>query len=198
MSRQYDIVVFGASGFTGKLTAEHITKSLPTDLKWAIAGRSANKLEALAAECKRLNPDRLQPGKHYDLSLAPATYWRCMLMFVEIEICNLNDTELDALAKKTTILIAAVGPYAIHGEHAFKACAENGTHYLDITGEVPFVAEMIKKYEKTAKSSGAIMIPQIGIDSAPADLITWSLVDMIEKKFSAPTAEVVVSIHDLK
>jgi short subunit dehydrogenase-like uncharacterized protein len=64
VSRRYDLVVFGASGFTGKLTAEHITKTLPTDLKWAIAGRSANKLEALAAECKHLDPDRLQPGKH--------------------------------------------------------------------------------------------------------------------------------------
>jgi short subunit dehydrogenase-like uncharacterized protein len=117
---------------------------------------------------------------------------------VEIEICNLNDIELDALAKKTTILIAAVGPYALYGEHAFKACAENGTHYLDITGEVPYVAEMIKKYEKTAKASGAIMIPQIGIDSAPADLITWSLVDMIQKKFLVPAAQVVVSVHDLK
>lgn len=63
-SRQYDIVVFGATGYTGKLTAEHIAKELPTDLKWAIAGRSASKLEALAKECKALNPDRIQPGKH--------------------------------------------------------------------------------------------------------------------------------------
>lgn len=63
-SRQYDIVVFGATGYTGKLTAEHIATNLPTDLKWALAGRSASKLEAVAAECKTLNPDRVQPGKH--------------------------------------------------------------------------------------------------------------------------------------
>lgn len=61
--RQYDIVLFGASGYTGKLTAEQITLHLPTDLKWALAGRSASKLEAVAAECKTLNPDRIQPGK---------------------------------------------------------------------------------------------------------------------------------------
>lgn len=60
--RQYDIVVFGATGYTGKLTAEHIASSLPTDLKWAIAGRSAAKLEAVAAECKGINADRIQPG----------------------------------------------------------------------------------------------------------------------------------------
>ncbi|CZR66899.1 uncharacterized protein PAC_16800 [Phialocephala subalpina] len=176
-SRQYDIVVFGATGYTGKLAAEQIATKLPTDLKWAIAGRSASKLEALAKECKALNPDRTQP---------------------EIEICNLNDTELSALAKKTKVLIATVGPYALYGEYAFKACAENGTHYLDVTGEVPYVADMIKKYEKTAQASGAIMIPQIGIDSAPADLVTWTLVDMIRKKLSVPTAEVVVSVHDVR
>lgn len=61
-SRQYDIVVFGATGYTGKLTAEHITTQLPTDLKWALAGRSASKLEAVAAECKALTADRVQPG----------------------------------------------------------------------------------------------------------------------------------------
>lgn len=67
-----------------------------------------------------------------------------------------------------------------------------------MTGEVAYVADMIKKYEKTAKASGAIMIPQIGIESAPADLVTWSLVTMIREKFSAPTGEVIVSVHDFR
>lgn len=62
-SRRYDLVVFGATGYTGKLTAEHVTKSLPTDLRWALAGRTASKLEAVAAEIKTINPDRIQPGK---------------------------------------------------------------------------------------------------------------------------------------
>ena len=101
------------------------------------------------------------------------------------------------MAKKTKVLIATIGPYCVYGEHAFKACAENGTHYLDVTGEVPYVAEMIRKYEKAAKASGAIMIPQIGVDSAPADLVTWTLVNMIRNRLSAPTAEVVVSIHEI-
>ena len=61
--RQYDIVVFGATGYTGKLAAEYITTQLPTDLKWALTGRSKGKLEAVAAECKSLNPDRVQPGE---------------------------------------------------------------------------------------------------------------------------------------
>ena len=63
MSRQYDIVLLGATGYTGALTAEHIAQNLPTNLKWAIAGRSSSKLEALATKLKQLNSDRLQPGK---------------------------------------------------------------------------------------------------------------------------------------
>lgn len=176
-SRQYDVVIFGATGYTGKLCAEHIALKLPTDLKWALAGRSANKLEVVAAECKALNPDRIQPA---------------------IEVCNLDDSELSALAKKTKVLIATVGPYALYGEPAFKACAENGTHYLDVTGEIPYVSKMIKKYEKTAKDSGAIMIPQTGVDSAPPDLITWTLAKMIREKLSAKIGDVVVSLHELK
>lgn len=62
--RQYDIVVFGATGLTGKLTAQYIAQNLPTDLRWAIAGRSAQALEAVAAICKKIDPDRIQPGKH--------------------------------------------------------------------------------------------------------------------------------------
>jgi short subunit dehydrogenase-like uncharacterized protein len=61
--RQYDIIVFGASGYTGKMTAEYITANLATDLRWALAGRSQSKLESIAAECKALNADRVQPGK---------------------------------------------------------------------------------------------------------------------------------------
>ncbi|KAK3692265.1 Saccharopine dehydrogenase-domain-containing protein [Podospora appendiculata] len=175
--RQYDVVVFGASGYTGKYTAQHITTHLPTNLKWALAGRSRAKLEEVAAQCKALNPDRSQP---------------------EIEICNLADGDLASLAKKTFVLITLVGPYGKMGEPAFKACAENGTHYLDVTGEVPFVAKMLRKYEAAAKASGAVMVPQIGIESAPSDLVTWSLAGLIRSAFHAPVRDVTVSIHALK
>lgn len=119
-------------------------------------------------------------------------------IYLAIEVCSLDDSELSVLAKKTKVLIATTGPYALHGEPAFKACAENGTHYLDVTGEIPYVSKMIKKYEKTAKNSGAIMIPQTGVDSAPPDLITWTLAKMIREKLSAKTGDVVVSLHELR
>lgn len=116
---------------------------------------------------------------------------------IAVEICNLDDAELGDLARKTTILITTVGPYSLYGEIAFKACAESGTNYIDCTGETPWVHKMIQKYEKTAKRTGAIMIPQSGVESAPPDLITWSLVSLIRNKLSAPTGSVILSQHDL-
>ncbi|KAK8066597.1 hypothetical protein PG997_013344 [Apiospora hydei] len=175
--RQYNIVVFGATGYTGFMTAEHIAERLPTDLKWAVAGRSEEKLKRVVSECQKLNPDRVQP---------------------EIEVCNLNDQDLLALAKKTSAMICTVGPFAQFGEHAFKACAEAGTHYIDCTGEVVWTLSMIQKYETLAKKAGIVMIPQCGFDSAPSDLLTWSMAQLVRSKLSAPVSDVVVSIHDLK
>ncbi|KAK1828460.1 saccharopine dehydrogenase [Podospora conica] len=153
-SRQYDIVVFGATGYTGKLTAEHIAAHLPTNLRWAIAGRSATKLQAVLDRLRALNPDRSPPS---------------------IEICTLSDLDLSTLASKTFLLLTTVGPYAKYGEHAFHACAAAGTHYLDVTGEVPWVASMIPTYLPLAQSTGALMFPQTGLESAPSDLLVYSL-----------------------
>lgn len=175
--RQYDLVVFGATGYTGKFTAENVALNLPTDLKWAVAGRSREKLEKVVSQCKSLNPDRRQP---------------------DIEVVNLNGAELAALAKKTFVFITTTGPFGQYGEHAFKACAENGTHYVDVTGEVPFVARMIKKYEAAAKASGAKMFPQSGIESVPSDLLTLSLAKLVRERYDAPLKGVTISIHKLK
>ncbi|ERT02008.1 hypothetical protein HMPREF1624_00303 [Sporothrix schenckii ATCC 58251] len=172
--RTYDLVLFGATGYTGAYTAEYVSKNLPTDLKWAIAGRSPEKLAKVAADLKELNPDRLQPG---------------------LEICSVNDDELAQLAKKTAVLISTVGPYGAHGEPAFKACAENGTHYVDVTGEVPFVARMIRKYDAAAKASGALMFPQSGIESAPADIAAAEVARVIRTELGAKTADVTASLR---
>lgn len=81
---------------------------------------------------------------------------------------------------------------------AFKACAENGTHYFDATGEVPFVARMIKKYEKVAKQTGSMLFPETGVESAPADLSVWFLAKHNRTEFAAKTREVILSCHKLK
>ncbi|KAF4548740.1 Hypothetical protein D9617_25g060690 [Elsinoe fawcettii] len=175
--RQYDIVVFGATGFTGKFTAEHVVTDLPTNIRWAIAGRSASKLQALSDELKQLNSDRPSPA---------------------IEECSLEAQDLDALARKTKVLVTTVGPYAKYGTPVLEACVNNGTHYFDVTGETPWVYDMIEKYHDKAKANHAIIIPQIGMDSAPADLLTWSLVTYIQRTLSRTTKQVIFTLHKVK
>jgi short subunit dehydrogenase-like uncharacterized protein len=175
--RQYEAIVFGATGYTGKYTAEHITTDLPTDFKWAIAGRNESKLQGLATELKSLNPDRAQPG---------------------IETAQLVKEDLLRLVKKTKVLITTVGPYHKYGTAVLEACAETGTHYLDVTGEIPWVYDMINNYHETAKRSGAICIPQNGIESAPSDLMCWALAAHIRRTLNVGTGEIVYSMHDAK
>lgn len=134
-SRPYELILFGATGYTGKLCAEHTTTALPTDLTWAVAGRSASKLQTVVDEIRPLNPDRKQPA---------------------IEECALEQDQLNALARKTKLLVNCVGPYSLYGEKVIRACAENGTSYVDTTGEVPWVLKMIRKYHEVAKETGAV------------------------------------------
>ncbi|KAJ2977304.1 hypothetical protein NUW58_g7850 [Xylaria curta] len=176
-SRQYDVVVYGATGYTGLITAEFISSHFPTSTKWAVAGRSAHKLEDVVKTCQDLNPDRKPP---------------------HVEVCSLDDADLAALAKKAFVFIATVGPYAKYGEAVFKACAEAGTHYIDCTGEAVWHAAMIKKFKEAAKASGAYMFPQIGVESAPSDLVTFALGSLIKSELSAPLGDVVVSLNELR
>lgn len=173
-NRQYEAIVFGATGYTGKYCSEHIAEHLPTDFKWAIAGRSESKLKQLAEELRKINPDRVQP---------------------DIEIAQLEKDDLERLAKKTRVLISTVGPYHRYGTAVLQAAAETGTHYLDVTGETPWVYDMINRFDQTAKKNKAIIIPQIGVESAPADLLALGLVSYIRKTFNTGTAEVVQSTH---
>ncbi|PFH56391.1 hypothetical protein XA68_16582 [Ophiocordyceps unilateralis] len=171
----YDLVILGASGYTGRLTTEHIATHLPSSLKWALAGRSTAKLQALAEECKRLSPTMSTP---------------------ELEVVNVDDAaQIDALVRKTSLVITTVGPYFRFGEAIVRACAQAGTHYLDCTGEIPWVANMIEKYEAAARQSGAILVPCNGIESAAADLITWSLVSFVKSKLGVGVEDVVLSVY---
>ncbi|KAL8903287.1 MAG: hypothetical protein Q9207_004029 [Kuettlingeria erythrocarpa] len=176
-SRKYDLILLGATGYTGRLCAEHITKSLPTDLKWAVSGRSHERLAAIVQEVKSHNPDRLQP-------------------VVEATTLSLEDLRL--LAQKTRLILNTVGPYYRYSSPVVQACAESGTHYLDVTGESPWVYEMIEKYDAIAKQNGAIIIPEIGLESSPSDLIAWSLATLLREKLSLNTKEVVASVHEMR
>jgi short subunit dehydrogenase-like uncharacterized protein len=116
----------------------------------------------------------------------------------EIVTSGLDKQSVNDLVKKTTVLINTVGPYMLYAEPVVEACARNGTHYLDVTGETPWVREMIKKYHATAKANKAIIIHQIGVESAPADLLSWSMVNHARRTLSAGVSELVFSVADLK
>lgn len=111
---------------------------------------------------------------------------------------GLDKQSVNDLVRKTTVLINTVGPYMLYAEPVVEACARNGTHYLDVTGETPWVREMIKKYHATAKANKAIIIHQIGVESAPADLLSWSMVNHARRTLSAGVSELVFSVADLK
>ncbi|KAI4142551.1 MAG: hypothetical protein L6R39_004893 [Caloplaca ligustica] len=176
-SRKYDLILLGATGYTGRLCAEHITKSLPTDLKWAVSGRSHERLSAVVEGIKSYNSDRIQPA---------------------VEVATLSLEDLRALAPKTRLILNTVGPYFRYSSPVVQACAENGTHYLDVTGESPWVYEIIQRYHEVAKANGAIIIPEIGLESAPSDLLAWSLANMIKEELSLYTGEVVASVHEMR
>ncbi|KAJ5200619.1 Saccharopine dehydrogenase / Homospermidine synthase [Penicillium cf. griseofulvum] len=176
-NRQYDLILLGPTGYTGRFCAEHIVQNLPTDLKWAIAGRSAHKLEPIAQDLKALNPDRLHP---------------------DVLVVQLNSNELNELAQKTRLVINCVGPYHLYSTPVVEACAVNGTHYVDVTGETPWVKSIIEKYHETAKANGAIMIPCSGVESAPADILAWSLVKRVREEVSSATRQINSTIKEMK
>ncbi|KAL4916592.1 Saccharopine dehydrogenase-domain-containing protein [Aspergillus aurantiobrunneus] len=176
-TREFDIVVLGPTGYTGKYCAEHIVQNLPTNLKWALAGRSPQKIGGVAEGLKKINPDRADP---------------------EIVAVQLNQEELFSLAERTKVLINCVGPYHVYSTPVVEACAKTGTHYLDATGETPWVKQTVDKYHEMAKSNGAIIIHCLGIESAPADMLAWALVKEVREKFSCHTKEITGSIYELK
>jgi len=142
--RQYDVVLLGATGFTGELTAAYLAKNAPAELKWALAGRNKAKLEAVR---EKLGVD------------------------IELVIADVNDPEtLRALAESTRIVVTTVGPYIRYGEPLVAACAEAGTDYLDLTGETEFVDKMYVAYHAKAVETGARIIHCCGFDSIPYDL----------------------------
>ena len=147
-ARAVDVALFGATGFTGSLTADYLGANIPEGKSWAIAGRNAAKLKVIADRIERLGGS---PPSIIEADIGDAA-------------------SMKALAEQTTVLISTVGPYLQFGEPAVKACAEAGTHYVDLTGEPEFVDRMWLKYDAVAKASGAKIIHACGFDSIPYDL----------------------------
>lgn len=148
--RKYGIVLYGATSFVGQLVAAYLQKFLAEDnssseVSWAIAGRNQQKLE--------------QVKKQVGNSELP------------LIIADSEDADsLNEMAAQAQVIISTVGPYLKYGEPLIKACAENGTDYVDLTGEALFIKDMLDKYQQTAKDSGARIVNSCGFDSLPSDL----------------------------
>ncbi|KAG1699992.1 hypothetical protein DVH05_000456 [Phytophthora capsici] len=175
MSRQFDVVVFGATGFAGALTARHLVTEPESALgsvnavKWALAARSADKLKALKKELKVKLPE-------VDNKLIDA--------IPTLLADSRDNASLLNMIKQTKVVLTLAGPYTLYGELLIKVCAENGVHYCDLTGEMLWVHEMIRKYEHVAAKSGAIIVNSCGVDSVPSDLVAYGLAAQIRKLYS--------------
>ena len=155
--RQFDIVLYGASGFTGKLVAAYLNEAHP-DVTWAVAGRNRQKLDALRRELNRSE--------------------------LPIVIADSADpASLAAMAASTKTLISTVGPYAKFGTPVLEACAQEGTHYCDLTGEAQWMAEVYERIEPIAKASGARLVHCCGFDSIPSDLSVFFLQKQFKERF---------------
>ncbi|MGB6041076.1 MAG: saccharopine dehydrogenase NADP-binding domain-containing protein, partial [Gordonia sp. (in: high G+C Gram-positive bacteria)] len=152
MSREFDIVVYGATGFVGELTAQHLADRAPAGTKIALAGRSETKLAAVR---RRLGP--------------AAREWPLIVADSE------SPSSLDAMCERTQVVCTTVGPYLRYGENLVIAAATAGTDYVDLTGEVPFVRYSIDKADEIATATGARIVHSCGFDSIPSDLGAYLL-----------------------
>ena len=146
---RYDIILYGATGFTGQRAAAYLQEHAPMSVRWAIAGRNEAKLLALKKELN-LSVDAL---------IADA----------------MNEEDIDILVQQTEVFISTVGPYALYGSEIVKHCSKYGVHYVDITGESPWVRDMLEEHGEIAKATKAKIISFCGFDSVPADLGIWFL-----------------------
>lgn len=151
--RPYDIVLFGATGFTGALTAEYLARHAPAQLRWALAGRNPAKLAAVRDRLVKIDP---------------------ALAGLPLLTADVTDAEsLRAVAESSRVLATTVGPYIHYGEPLVAACVRAGTDYLDITGEPEFVDLMYVRHHAEAVRTGARLVHACGFDSVPHDLGAW-------------------------
>ncbi len=148
MTKRFDVVVFGATGFTGGLASEYLARHAGPAARWAIAGRNREKLESVAASAARAGAS------------AP-----------EILIASVDDAaSLRTMAEAARVVLTTVGPYVLHGEPVVAACVEGGADYVDITGEPPFVDRILERWDGPARERGLRLVSCCGFDSIPHDL----------------------------
>ena len=163
-----DVVIYGATGYTGRLVAEFMSKQYGAggDVRWAMAGRSREKLEAVRDEIG-----------------APAE--------TPLVVADANDAEaLTAMVESTKVVCTTVGPYQLYGEPLVAACAEAGTGYVDLCGEPAWMADMIARYHERARETGSRIVFSCGFDSIPFDLGVFFLQERAKEELGGPVSRV--------
>lgn len=175
-SSKFDIVVYGATGFTGQLVAEYLAAHYRDDkaLKWAMAGRSLDKLKSV----------REAIGAPADTPLI---------------VADASDpASLKAMVEQTRSVITTVGPYLLYGNELVAACAASGIDYLDLCGEVPWMRRMIDAHLATAQRSGARIMFSCGYDSVPFELGTFFVQEEAKRVFGAPASRVKGRVREMR
>ncbi len=164
--RRYDVILYGATGFVGKQTAAYFAENAG-ELRWAIAGRDQSKLDALRAT----------------LGLAAER--------VGVIVANAADAKaLTQLASQAHVVLSSAGPFALYGSKLVAACVARRTHYVDITGETPWVRKMIDRHQRQAAKDGTRIIPCCGFDSIPSDLGAWMAAQALMQQTGEPCVSV--------
>lgn len=178
-SRPFDITLWGATGFTGRLVAQHLVRTRADgDLRLALGGRNRDKLEALRAELAQIDPAAA------DLPLVVAD--------------SFDREALRAMAAQATVVCTTVGPYAKYGADLVAACVAEGTHYCDLTGEVPFIRAMIDEHHDAAVEKGVRIVSCCGFDSIPSDLGVWMMQSAMKERHGVHATDVKLGVAATK
>ncbi|NII59683.1 saccharopine dehydrogenase family protein [Sphingomonas aerolata] len=172
--RDFDIVIYGATGFTGRLVAEYLVQAYPTGLTWAMAGRSRTKLEEV----------RDLIGARADTPLITAD--------------SADPASLRAMVERATVVISTVGPYQLYGSDLVVACAATGTAYVDLCGEPAWMRHMIDAHEGEATRTGARIVFSCGFDSIPFDLGVLTLQEAARARYGSPAPRVKGRVRTMK
>lgn len=163
--REWDVVLYGATGFTGKQSAAYFAKHAPEGLKWAIAGRNAAKLEAIREAVGRS-----------DIGILVAD--------------ALDGPAIESMVARTRVILSTAGPFALYGDALVETCVRYGVHYVDITGESPWVRSLIDRFHEQAAADKTRIVPMCGFDSVPSDLGAFMVADFIRREWDLETARI--------
>jgi len=173
-NRPYEVVIYGATGFTGRLVADYLDQQYGADVRWAMAGRSEDKLKAVREEI----------GVSADIPLI---------------VADASDpASLAAMAQQADAVITTVGPYQLYGEPLVKACIAAGTDYVDLCGEPAWMHDIIRDHSAAAKASGARIVLSCGFDSIPFDLGVFHFQQHAKAKTGAPLSQVKGRVRAMK